>query len=59
VAVQLAGCIIACLGMIYAFYVKPVIKRRHQRMVLEEIERARAEGRKPVFPRGLSENVHA
>ena len=59
VGVQLAGCIIACLGMIYAFYVKPVIKRRHQRMVLDEIERARAEGRKPVFPRGLSENVHA
>jgi cytochrome c-type biogenesis protein CcsB len=28
VELQLAGCILACLGMIYAFYVKPVIKRR-------------------------------
>jgi cytochrome c-type biogenesis protein CcsB len=28
VEMQLAGCVIACLGMIYAFYVKPVIRRR-------------------------------
>ena len=28
VAMQLAGCIIAVIGMLYAFYVKPVIKRR-------------------------------
>jgi cytochrome c-type biogenesis protein CcsB len=28
VGLQLAGCVVACLGMIYAFYVKPVIKRR-------------------------------
>jgi len=31
---QLAGCVIAVLGMIYAFYVKPVIKRRRQAEVL-------------------------
>ena len=28
VEVQLAGCILAVMGMVYAFYVKPVIKRR-------------------------------
>ncbi len=32
---QLAGCTIAVFGMLYAFYVKPVIKRRH-------LERAQA-----------------
>ena len=57
--VQLAGCVIACLGMIYAFYVKPLIKRRNERLVLEEIARAKAEGRKPSFPRHTSESVHA
>lgn len=48
VYVQLAGCIIAVIGMIYAFYVKPVIKRRRQAAVLAEVERLRAEGRLPV-----------
>jgi len=57
--VQLAGCVIACLGMTYAFYVKPLIKRRNERLVLEEIARAKAEGRKPSFPRHTSESVHA
>ena len=50
---------IACLGMTYAFYVKPLIKRRNERLVLEEIARAKAEGRKPSFPRHTSESVHA
>ena len=27
---QLAGCIIATIGMIYAFYIKPIIKRRQR-----------------------------
>ena len=31
---QLAGCVIAVLGMIYAFYIKPVIKRRNRAAVL-------------------------
>ncbi|MHC5113297.1 MAG: hypothetical protein ACYTGP_02570 [Planctomycetota bacterium] len=35
VLVQLAGCCLAVLGMIYAFYVKPAIKRRRQRRVYE------------------------
>lgn len=38
VAIQLAGTIIAVLGMIYAFYVKPVIKRRRRTKVLRELE---------------------
>jgi len=32
---QLAGCIIATLGMIYAFYVKPAIKRRRRAAVMQ------------------------
>jgi hypothetical protein len=28
--VQLAGCTIAVLGMLYAFYVKPVLRRRRR-----------------------------
>lgn len=57
--VQLLGCIVACVGMIYAFYVKPVIKQRNERLVLEEIARAKAEGRRPSFPKHHSESVHA
>jgi hypothetical protein len=57
--VQLLGCIVACIGMIYAFYVKPVIKQRNERLVLEEIARAKAEGRRPSFPKHHSESVHA
>ncbi|MFZ9914594.1 MAG: hypothetical protein ACO3IB_04570 [Phycisphaerales bacterium] len=34
VYIQLLGCVIAVAGMIYAFYVKPVIKRRRQEEVL-------------------------
>ena len=45
VHVQLAGCCIAVLGMIYAFYVKPVIKRRRQDEVLAGLGRGRDGGR--------------
>ena len=42
---QLLGCCISVLGMIYAFYVKPVIKRRRQEEVLAGLARGRgAEG---------------
>ncbi|MDG2030391.1 MAG: cytochrome c biogenesis protein ResB [Phycisphaerales bacterium] len=34
VVVQLVGCIIAVIGMIYAFYIKPAIKRRRRDQVL-------------------------
>jgi len=34
VNIQLAGCIIAVLGMIYAFYIKPYIRRRERDRVL-------------------------
>ncbi len=57
--IQLAGCVVAVVGMAYAFYVKPAIKRRHRQQVLDEIARARAEGRPPVFAKHLSESVHA
>ena len=33
VVVQLVGCIVAVIGMIYAFYVKPIIKRRRRQAV--------------------------
>jgi hypothetical protein len=49
VYLQLAGCIIAVLGMAYAFYVKPIIKRKHARAVLQEIADAKAQGRQPNF----------
>lgn len=50
--VQLAGCVVAVIGMMYAFYVKPVIKRRQRALVVHEIEAARAEGRAPHFGHG-------
>ncbi|MBT8486506.1 MAG: hypothetical protein HKO59_07320 [Phycisphaerales bacterium] len=33
VVTQLLGCVIAVIGMIYAFYVKPILKRRRRRAV--------------------------
>ena len=44
VYVQLGGCAIAVLGMIYAFYVKPVLKRRRQEEVLAGLARGRPAG---------------
>lgn len=41
---MLAGTIIACIGMIYAFYIKPVIKRR-QREAVQATLRRRPDGR--------------
>lgn len=40
---QLLGCVIAVAGMIYAFYVKPVIKRRRQQAVYDNLNRATGE----------------
>ncbi|MCP3904015.1 MAG: hypothetical protein GY715_10310 [Planctomycetes bacterium] len=37
VLVQLAGCCLSVLGMIWAFYVKPVIKRRRQDRVYDAV----------------------
>ncbi len=39
VGIQLAGVILSVIGMIYAFYVKPVIKRRRQAQVQAQLER--------------------
>jgi hypothetical protein len=42
VNVMLLGCCLSVLGMIYAFYVKPVIKRRRQQAVYAEVAKERA-----------------
>lgn len=39
---QLFGCTLSVVGMLYAFYVKPVIKRRRQERVWAEVEAKRA-----------------
>ena len=41
VNVMLLGCCLSVLGMIYAFYVKPVIKRRRQQAVYAEVAKQR------------------
>ena len=38
VHVQLLGCGIAVAGMIYAFYIKPLIKRRRRDQVLAGLD---------------------
>ncbi len=37
VMTQLAGCILSTIGMLYAFYIKPIIKRRRKHAVLAEV----------------------
>ncbi|MEO1129269.1 MAG: hypothetical protein AAFX05_06100 [Planctomycetota bacterium] len=44
VVTQLAGGTLAVIGMLYAFYVKPVIKRRRRERVLADIEAKKAIG---------------
>ncbi len=39
---QLAGCCISVVGMLYAFYVKPIIRRRRIQRVHEQVARDRA-----------------
>lgn len=38
---QLAGCCISVAGMLYAFYIKPIIRRRRRLNVLSELEAGR------------------
>ena len=45
VVIQLLGCVISVLGMCYAFYVKPIIKRRQREAALALAARLRAEGK--------------
>lgn len=59
VYVQLAGCMVAVLGMAYAFYYKPVLKRRQKQHVLEEIALAKTEGRAPHFGTHYKEHTRA
>lgn len=39
---QLLGCVISVMGLIYAFYVKPVLKRRKQEEVLAALARSKS-----------------
>jgi hypothetical protein len=39
VVLQLLGCIIAVIGMMYAFYIKPIIKQRRRRAVYDQMDR--------------------
>lgn len=45
VAAQLAACCLATLGMIYAFYIKPLIKRRARERVWSAVEAQEGGGR--------------
>jgi cytochrome c-type biogenesis protein CcsB len=38
VYIQLAGCVLATLGMVYAFYVKPMIRRRARAAVMTSMQ---------------------
>lgn len=49
VMIQLLGCCLSVAGMIYAFYVKPIIRRRRRVHVLAEVEAGRM-GRRPHAP---------
>lgn len=53
VYVQLFGCCLAVAGMIYAFYIKPIIRRRRRARVLAELEAGRLPRR--VKPLALDE----
>ena len=61
VNVQLAGCIIAVLGMMYTFYAKPAIKRRRQRKVYAEIATAQTveKGAREIEPVGAAWKVQS
>ena len=54
VNVQLAGTCLAVLGMIYAFYIKPVIKRRRQQAVYARVSAERAASKR-AQPTGAPE----
>jgi hypothetical protein len=41
VVTQLLGCCLAVVGMIYAFYIKPIIKRRRRDRVLAAVAESR------------------
>jgi hypothetical protein len=47
VVAMLAACSLAVTGMIYAFYVKPILKRRRVRLVHEQVARDRAAATHP------------
>jgi hypothetical protein len=40
---QLFGCVVAVVGMCYAFYIKPIIKRRRQQAVYAQVKQRQAD----------------
>ena len=50
VLMQLLGCCIAVIGMIYAFYVKPAIRRRRQLVAYAEADARASATSKPTSP---------
>jgi hypothetical protein len=62
VHVQLAGCCIAVLGMIYAFYAKPIIRRRRQQAVYAQASAGATKprvGQREVEPVGAAWKVQS
>ncbi len=62
VYVQLAGCIVAVFGMIYAFYIKPIIRRRQQQRVLNQLKQTKhsaAASTESHALAGVAEEVHS
>ena len=57
VYVQLAGCCIAVAGMIFAFYVKPMIKRRRYEQARAQTTRSMAEEGIEATPPAMPETV--
>ena len=57
VYVQLAGCCIAVSGMIFAFYVKPMLKRRRHERSRARTTRNRAERGMDATPAAIPERV--
>lgn len=66
VLIQLIGCCLSVAGMLYAFYVKPIIRRRRSKHVLAEVEAGRL-GRRthapslsdtPIRLNGISPDPH-
>jgi len=57
VYVQLAGCCIAVTGMIFAFYVKPVIKRRRHEQSRAKISQSSGEEPENALAAAVAETV--
>ncbi len=54
---QLFGCCVSVAGMIFAFYVKPIIKRRRREQAAAKVEKADVMSVDNVEPKGVREPV--